>query len=240
MIITDLKSCTHLGNANFRVLPGDIELGPQRPELYQVAATQDEQVNVTNDRQTIVVMEGVNIRLDWSTWASEVLANFSSSNVTYSVHRSRINESGYAIGPPEIVMDSNPPERIVVELDDKRNEFYVEVACIALGDQNGRTSDSGVYELEACAPEGDECVNSNITVYVIEKPPPLGSDVQEECMITVVCIHTKDDTNIYFAELKCCPTEDLNRRVMIDCHPSNEVVSQTCIAESLNRNNIAQ
>ena len=112
--------------------------------LCQVAATQDEQVNVTNDRQTIVVMEGVNIRLDWSTWASEVLANFSSSNVTYSVHRSRINESGYATGTPEVLRESNPPERVVVNLEKERKNLYVETSCVALGDQSGTltTSDS--------------------------------------------------------------------------------------------------
>ena len=65
------------GNSNFRVLPGDVDLGPlsQQPELFEVAALQNEVVNVTDDQQTVVVTAGVNIRLDWSSWVTDILAS---------------------------------------------------------------------------------------------------------------------------------------------------------------------
>ena len=157
------------GDTNFEVLLGDIELG-QRPELYHVAATYNVQVNVTSDKQTIVATEGVNVRLDWSNWVGEELTN-SGGNATYSIHRTHINDTGHAIGLPEAITESDPPERVAVKLDEENNEFYVEIACV---EENDTRSDSAVYKLVACASENDECVHSNITLYVIKKPPPLG------------------------------------------------------------------
>ena len=169
------------GDSNFRVLLGDVELGQQRPELYMVAATQNEQVNITSDEQTVIVIEGVSIHLDWSRWVGEVLTNFSSAeNASYSQHRTHINQTGYPTGPAEEIQESSSLDRIRVNLDESSNSFYVEINCTTLGDQNStnQTSDSAVYELEVCISEGDggnvECVNASITVYVVMRPPPLG------------------------------------------------------------------
>ena len=173
-----------LGDSNFRVLLGDVELGQQRPELYMVAATQNEQVNVTSDKQTIIVTEGVTIRLDWSRWVGEVLTNYSSAkNASYSISITHINQTGFPTGPAEEIRESDPPERIRVKLNESTNMFYVEINCTTLGDQNGtnQTSDSAVYELEVCISESDGgntvCVIASITVYVIMRPPPLGKCV---------------------------------------------------------------
>jgi hypothetical protein len=50
--------------------------------LFKVAAVENEVVNVTDDQQTAVVTVGVNIRLDWSSWVTELLAAESALNAT--------------------------------------------------------------------------------------------------------------------------------------------------------------
>ena len=161
---------TPTGNSNFQVLLGDVELGPlsQRPELFKVAALQNVLVNVTDDQQTAVVTVGVNIRLDWSSWVSEMLGG-SAVNASYVLYRTQLNESGNAIESAE------PSERIIVRINAEMNEFYVEVTGVIVAGQND--SDSAIYELEACVPQPDgseQCYRSNITVYVIERPERLG------------------------------------------------------------------
>ena len=175
-------ACLHdVGDSNFQVLLGDVELGPlnQRPELFKVAAIQNEVINVTDDQQTAVVTVGVNIRLDWSSWVTEVLTDLA-LNVTgqYTYYRTQLNESASVAGPVEVLQPSEPPERIVVRANVERHEFYVEITCAVIAGQSD--SDRAIYELEACLLQPDneeECRSSNITVYTIERPKPLGIPV---------------------------------------------------------------
>ena len=158
-------------DSNFQVLLGDVDLGPlsQRPELFKVATIQNELVNVTDHQQTAVVTVGVNIRLDWSSWVTEVLSDELSLNASgqYTYYRTQLNESGSVIGPAEVFQ---PSGRIAIGTDEKLSVFYVEITCAE------NESDRAIYELEACVPQFDgrqQCYTSNITVYTIERPPPL-------------------------------------------------------------------
>ena len=141
------------GNSNFRVLPGDVDLGPlsQQPELFKVAALQNKVVYVTDDQQTVVVTAGVNIRLDWSSWVTDILAS-STFNATgqYNYYRTQLNESGSVIGPAEELQSSEPPvsERLIIMANVERHEFYVEITCAVVADR-------AVYELEVCLPQSD-------------------------------------------------------------------------------------
>ena len=177
-LIGDVLLPLYLGDSNFQVLLGDVDLGPlsQRPELFKVAAVQNELVNITDDQQTAVVTVGVNIRLDWSNWVTEVLGPYSSLNATgqYTYHRTQLNESGVIIGPVEELQPSEPPERLVIMANLERREFYIEITCAVVAGQN--ESDRAVYKLEACLPQLDEerCWHSNITIYAIEIPNHLG------------------------------------------------------------------
>ena len=149
-----------------------MDLGPlsERPELFKVAAVQNEVVNVTDDQQTAVVTIGVNIRLDWSIWVTEVLgAGLVLSRYTY--YRTQLNESGSAAGPAEVLQ---PSEHVAIRSNEELNLFYVEITCAVVAPEN--ESDSAIYELEACIPEpagSQQCYRSNITVYAIETPPLL-------------------------------------------------------------------
>jgi hypothetical protein len=161
------------GDSNFQVLLGDVDLGPlsERPELFKVAAVENEVVNVTDDQQTAVVTVGVNIRLDWSSWVTEVLGAESALNATFTYYRTQLSESGIVIGSAEML---RPSERIPVRTNEELNIYYVEITCATVFPEN--ESDSAIYELEACIPEPDmrqRCYRSNITVYTIERPPPL-------------------------------------------------------------------
>ena len=154
-----------------------MDLGPlsERPELFKVAAVQNEVVNVTDDQQTAVVTVGVNIRLDWSSWVTEVLSTDSVLNTTsqYTYYKTQLNESGSAAGPAEVLQ---PSERVAIRNNEELNLFYVEITCAVVAPEN--ESDSAIYELEACMFEPavtgiQRCYRSNITVYAIETPPPL-------------------------------------------------------------------
>ena len=152
-----------------------MDLGPlsQRPELFKVAAVQNEVVNVTDDQQTAVVTVGVNIRLDWSSWVTEVLSADSVLNTTsrYTYYRSQLSKSGRVMGPTEVLQ---PSERVAIRSNEELNLFYVEITCAVVAPEN--ESDSAIYELETCTPEPtriQRCYRSNITVYAIERPPPL-------------------------------------------------------------------
>ena len=160
------------GESNFQVLIGDVDLGPlsERPELFKVAAVQDEVVNVTDDQQTAVVTVGVNIRLDWSSWVTEVLGDKSALNATYTYYRTQLNEIGIVNGSTQVLQSS---ERITVRANEELNIFYVEItcACTTLTPAN-----RAIYELKVCIPQfqrSEQCYRSKITVYAIEKPPPL-------------------------------------------------------------------
>ena len=163
--------------SNFRILIGDVELG-QRPELLDVAALPLSQVfaYVTEDRQTAVVSQSSRIRLDWLRWVREVLGG-SASEATYTVYRTRIDESGDEVGFRE-ALPSTPADgsfRIIVNISPGTNEFYVEILNVVLV-VGAEDPDSAIYELEACLPQPDgseECFSSNITVYPIGEPPVL-------------------------------------------------------------------
>ena len=152
-----------------------MDLGPlsEQPELFKVAAVKNEVVNVTDDQQTAVVTVGVDIRLDWSSWVTEVLDDASALkiNATFLYYRTQLNESGSVAGPAEVL---RPSERVAIRSNEELNLFYVEITCAVLAPEN--ESDSAIYELEACIPEpagSQQCYRSNITVYAIERPPPL-------------------------------------------------------------------
>ena len=149
-----------------------MELGPlsQRPELFKVAAIQNELVNVTDDQQTAVVTIGVNIRLDWSSWVTDVL-NTDPAPYRYTYYTTQLNELGSVIRPVEVLQ---PLERITVKTNEEQNILYVEIASAVIAPEN--ESDRAVYELQACAlrPEGSQqCYRSNITVYTINMPQTL-------------------------------------------------------------------
>ena len=146
-----------------------MDLGPlsQRPELFKVAAVQNEVVNVTDDQQTAVVTVGVNIRLDWSSWVTELLGAESALNATFTYYRTQFNELGSVAGPAEVLTQSS--ERIAIETDEDLSHFYIEISSIAVAPEN--ESDRAVYELEVCVAQDDiYCFTSNITVYAIERP----------------------------------------------------------------------
>ena len=160
------------GESNFQVLIGDVDLGPlsQRPELFKVAAVQDEVVNITDDQQTAVVTVGVNIRLDWSSWVTEVLGDESALNATYTYYRTQLNEIGIVNGSIEVLQSS---EQITVRDNEELNIFYVEITCASI---TLTPANRAIYELEVCIPQfqrNEQCYRSKITVYAIEKPPPL-------------------------------------------------------------------
>ena len=151
-----------------------MELGPlsQQPELFKVAATQNEVVNVTDDRQIAVVTVGVNIRLDWSNWVIEVLSD-SALNATgqYTYYRTQLNDQGSDIGPAEVLQ---PSEHTTIRANEEQTIFFVEITSAIVVPEN--VSDRAIYELEACVPQPDrsqQCYRSNITVYVIERPQTL-------------------------------------------------------------------
>ena len=161
-----------LGNSNrFQVLLGDVELGPlsQQPELFKVAAIQNEVVNVTDDQQTAVVTVGVNIRLDWSSWVIEVLSD-SAPNATswYTYYRTQLNDLGSDIGSVKVLQ---PSEHITIRTNKEQTIFFVEITSAIVAPEN--ESDRAIYELEVCIPRPDgtqQCYRSNITVYAIERP----------------------------------------------------------------------
>ena len=161
-----------------------MNLGPlsQQPDLFKVAAVQNEVVNVTDDQQTAVVTVGVDIRLDWSSWVTEVLGTDSTLNTTsrYTYYRSQLSESGRVMGPTEVL---RPSERVAIRSNEELNLFYVEITCAVVTPEN--ESDSAIYELEACVPKPEQCYRSNITIYAIERPPPLSE--------TTLCYYVTDN-----------------------------------------------
>ena len=124
---------------------------------------------------------GVNIRLDWSRWISEVLGD-SAGNATYTIYRIQVNtESADAIGYTEELKQSEPPKRVI---NREMDEFCVEVTTLAgAGDP-----DREIYELEACVPESNgseqECFSSNITIYAIKR---LGTHRLVWLLVTTNC-----------------------------------------------------
>ena len=163
-----------LGASNFEILIGEVELG-QRPELIDVAAGDEESVRafVSNERQTAIVTDGANIRLDWLRWVNEVLGD-SAGDVTYTVRRTQLDESGNPIGPAQEV---DRTDRISVQFDPLADEFYVEISDVS-SSAGAEDPDRAIYELEACQKNSDgseTCYTSNMTVYAIRMDDnPLG------------------------------------------------------------------
>ena len=142
-----------------------------RPNLFKVAAIQNEVVNVTDDQQTAVVTVGVNICLDWSSWITDVLNTDSALNATYTYYKTPLSESGRVIRPALVLQ---PSEYIAIRADKEREIFYVAISRAVITPEDD--TDSAIYELEACVPQPDgsqRCYRSNITVFVIERPEPL-------------------------------------------------------------------
>ena len=145
-----------------------------------MAALQNELVNVTDDQQTAVVTVGINIRLDWSSWVTEVLAS-SALNYTgqYTYYRTQLNELGSVIGSAEVLQ---PSEHTTIQFatNEEQTIFFVEISSAIVAREN--KSDRAIYELELCIPQpiGDgsqQCYRSNITVYTIERPRALNSEI---------------------------------------------------------------
>ena len=183
MLITVTCIYIYIGDSNFQVLLGDVDLGPlsQRPELFKVAAVHNESVNVTDDQQTAVVTAGVNIRLDWSNWVNEVLGG-SINNASYTYYRTQLNESGIVSGTSVVLQQS---EHFVIEANKESSLFYVEIICVTVLDTVNTSSDRAIFLLEACVPQSaensEQCYLSNITLFAIESPPPL-------CKSNCICI----------------------------------------------------
>ena len=146
-----------------------------------MAAFQNVHVFVSDDQQTVVVTDGINIRLDWSRWVNETLAD-SATNATFTFHETELNASGDAIGVARELEISQPPDGLTVRIDKEDNEFYIDIICVIVAGQNDSRSDRAIYELNACLLNSDarstctskECLSSNITVYGIEYPEPPG------------------------------------------------------------------
>ena len=119
-----------------------------------------------------MVTVGVNIRLDWSSWVTEVLSADSVLNATYTYYRTQLNESGSTIGISEVLQ---PTDRIAIGTNEEQNIFYVEITCAVAAPEN--ESDRAIYELEACLPQPQQCYQSNITVFAIERPPPCSKTI---------------------------------------------------------------
>ena len=128
---------------------------------------------VSDDQQTAIVTDGASIRLDWLRWVSEVLGD-SAGDVTYTVRRTQLDESGNPIG---LAQEFNGTDRIGVQFDPLADEFYVEISDVS-SSAGAEDPDRAIYELEACQENSDgseTCYTSSMTVYAIRMDDnPLG------------------------------------------------------------------
>ena len=118
------------------------------------------------NRQLWSLLESTSVLTGPAGSLAEVLGADSVLNTT-----SQYTYYGSAAGPAEVLQ---PSERVTIRSNEELNLFYVEITCAVLAPEN--ESDSAIYELEACIPEpagSQQCYRSNITVYAIERPPPL-------------------------------------------------------------------
>ena len=170
----------HTGLSNFEILIGEVDF-EDIDELLSVAAGQGEFVRayVTDDRQTAVVSNGANIRLDWYRWVNEVLGD-SAVNATYTVRSTQLDESGNLIGSSQVLEPSEPGSRIRVNVNSSKDEYYVSINSVVAVD-GAEDPDRAIYELEACLPQPDgtiECYSSNMTVFAIDTSVPLSTYVK--------------------------------------------------------------
>ena len=119
---------------------------------------------VTDDQQTAIVTGGATIRLDWSRWVDEVLGG-SADNVTYTVRRTQLDESGNPIGE---AVEFVGTDRIVVNFDPEADEYYVQINGV-ISRSGAEDPDRAIYELEVSRAGSDTRYRSNMTVYAIDE-----------------------------------------------------------------------
>ena len=158
--------------STFQILIGDVQLG-QRPELLEVALQPFGEgiAFVTDQNQTAVVSQSSTIRVDWLRWVRETLGNLTTV-AEYTVYKTLLDGSGNVVFPRQRL----PPTPIndtfrffTVRISPESGEFYVNIEGVVVA-QGARDPDSGIYELEACVPDG-RCYNSALTVFGIGQPP---------------------------------------------------------------------
>ena len=180
-------------SSSFQVLIGDVELGQNIPQLLDVAAGVGDEVRVfvTEDAQTAIVTDGADITLDWSRWVAEVLGN-SASRANFTIRSTRLNESGYPVEGPEEVKST---DRIEVEFESDKNEYFVEIEGVVARKTDKDDPDRNVYEVEACVPQTNgsvQCFKSNITVFAIDTLPP-EEDLGKEFLVRLLIYDIGND-----------------------------------------------
>lgn len=154
--------------SNYQILIGDVELGP-RPELLDVAVPLFTLTRalVTDEQQTVILMNTSLIILDWSKWVTDTLGD-SADDANYTIRRTQLDVLGNPTRSPEEVQPTDLESRIVVQLNPANNEYYVQISEARVGAMGAEDPDRAIYELEGCIaqPDGSEqCYKSNITIY---------------------------------------------------------------------------
>ena len=135
---------------------------------------------VTDEDQTVVLMNTSLIRLDWLRWVTETLGD-SAGDASYTLRKTQLDEFGNPIRVPEVVQPTDLESRIIVQLNPTANEYYVQISEAYVSAVGAEDPDRAIYELEACVrqPDGSgsaidydndvsqQCYKSNITVYAI-------------------------------------------------------------------------
>ena len=156
--------------SNYQILIGDVELGP-RPELLDVAVPLFTLTRalVTDEQQTVILMNTSLIILDWSTWVTDTLGD-SADDASYTIRRTQLDVLGNPIRFPEEVQPTDLNSRIVVQLNPANNEYYIQISEAFVSAMGAEDPDRAIYELEGCVPQSDgseQCYKSNITVYAL-------------------------------------------------------------------------
>ena len=168
--------------SNFQILIGEVELGP-RPELLDVAVPLFTLASalVTDEDQTVILLNTSLIRLDWLGWVTETLGD-SASDASYTLRKTQLDEFGNPVRGPEVIQPTDLESRIIVRLSPTTNEYYVQISEAYVSAVGTEDPDRAIYELEACVPQPDgsgsaimydntdgseQCYKSNITVYAI-------------------------------------------------------------------------
>ena len=156
--------------SNYQILIGEVDLGP-RPELLDVAVPllTLTRALVTDQEQTVILMNTSLIILDWSMWVTDTLGD-SAGAANYTLRKTQLDVLGNPIRAPEEVQPTDLESRIIVQLDPATNQYYVLISEAYTSAVGGEDPDRAIYELEACVPQPDEseqCYESNITAYAI-------------------------------------------------------------------------
>ena len=171
--------------SNYQILIGDVELGP-RPELLDVAVPLFTLTRalVTDEQQTVILMNTSLIILDWSRWVTDTLGD-SAGDASYTIRRIQLDVLGNPIRSPEEVQPTDLSSRIIVQLNPANNEYYVLISEAFVSAIGAEDPDRAIYELEGCVPESDgseQCYKSNITVYALG--PVFGPLGKTKCIIS--------------------------------------------------------